>query len=402
MKNKLDEIAPLIVENLQNKMNNFSLLGGNLGEVIFLYYYSRVDKEYEEKADEALEKLLEKVSIDNGYFVSTYCNGFAGLGIALHLLEEEGFIEGSADVLEEVDLLLKYSLGQEIRNKNYDYLHGAVGIGFYFLKHSKYKPVKSKVQLQRILDYLADTAIEDPASKGLKWEDVDRNGENGEVKIRYNISLSHGMSSITIFLARLLALDILPEKESQIRQMLEKTLNYILAQQLDPQIYGAYFPSFSKESDKPIRGSRLAWCYGDLGIAIALWQAGKILQRKDCTQLSLEVLRYAAVYRRDLGTNYVYDAGMCHGTAGITQIFYRMYKETGLPELNEAYEYWKGQTLKMAYHVDGLAGYKMYNAKDAKWTHETSILEGIAGIGLLLLSSVTSDWDEILLLSFKK
>jgi hypothetical protein len=77
-----------------------------------------------------------------------------------------------------------------------------------------------------------------------------------------------------------------------------------------------------------------------------------------------------------------------------------MYLETAVPELNEANEYWRDITLKMAYHKDGLAGYKMYHG-DEGWQNKYSVLEGIAGIGLSMISSVNPDWDEILLLSFK-
>lgn len=399
---KLDELASTVVEYLTHSVSDYSLLGGSLGEIFFLYYYSRIDHTYEEKADDALERLLNEISIKDGYFMSTYCNGFAGLGIALHLLEESGFIEGSDELLEDVDKLLEFSLTKEFSQKNYDFLHGAVGIGFYFLKHYKYSSEVSHTQLVRMVDYLDSTAIVDEQQNTLKWEDIGKNYDTGVVETKFNISLSHGMSSIAIFLSRLLEKKILSEKEEKrVEIMLNRTLNYILAQRLDYKIYGSYFPSSSIESDTKLYGSRLGWCYGDLGIAVALWQAGSVIHRKDCTDLSVEVLRYAASNRRDLTTNYIFDAGLCHGSAGVAQIFFRMSKELQLPELYEAYEYWRNKTLEMAYHKEGVAGYRMYNAKDFTWTNVMNVLEGVAGIGLMFLSPVCDDWDEILLLSFK-
>ena len=56
--------------------------------------------------------------------------------------------------------------------------------------------------------------------------------------------------------------------------------------------------------------------------------------------------------------------------------------------------------LKMAKFKDGLAGYKMWNIDNYK--NESNLLEGIAGIGLALLSSISDEdpsWDECLLLS---
>jgi hypothetical protein len=78
-----------------------------------------------------------------------------------------------------------------------------------------------------------------------------------------------------------------------------------------------------------------------------------------------------------------------------------MYLETTLPELKEAYKYWREVTLKMAYHEEGLAGYKFYHGSEEEWKNDYSVLGGIAGVGLSLLSPVNPDWDEILLLSFK-
>lgn len=40
---------------------------------------------------------------------------------------------------------------------------------------------------------------------------------------------------------------------------------------------GVISPSTSQESQPQRQASRLAWCYGDLGVAVALWNAGKVL-----------------------------------------------------------------------------------------------------------------------------
>lgn len=402
IKDKLSELAHKVEEHLNDSINDYSLLGGYLGEIFFLYYYSKIDSDYAEKADEALDRLLNSISIDNYYFVHTYCNGFAGLGIALHILEESGFIEGAAELLEDVDKLLEISLNRDFAQKNYDFLHGAVGVGFYFMKHYPTAPEVSRAQLIRIVDYLENTAIVDESSDTLKWEDIGKNYDTGEMETKFNISLSHGMSSICIFLSRLLKLSLLDEKMNvKIRTILNRAINYILAQRIDNRTYGSCFPSCSIESDKTLYGSRLGWCYGDLGVAIALWQSGNVLEREECVELSREVLLYAAKERRDVKRNFVYDAGLCHGAAGIAQIFYRMSKEMQMPELSEAYEYWNNITLQMGYHEEGWGGFMMYNAKENSWTNTANLLEGISGIGLMLMSPVFADWDELLLLSFK-
>ena len=205
------------------------------------------------------------------------------------------------------------------------------------------------------------------------------------------------MSSIAIFLSRLLQLDINPE--GKVRKLLEGTLHYILRQRIDEKIYDCYFPSTSLENPGPVNISRLAWCYGDLGIGIALWHAGKALGRKELIDYAIEIFEFSAT-RKDLKSNYVWDAGLCHGSAGITQVFFRMWQETRLPSLQSAYEYWKNQTSLFANRPEGPAGYQSYDPTQQSWETKYYILEGVAGIGLTLLSPLHSAWDEILLLNF--
>ena len=107
--------------------------------------------------------------------------------------------------------------------------------------------------------------------------------------------------------------------------------------------------------------------------------------------------------RKSLEENNVVDAGLCHGTAGIGHVFYRMWWNTKMPEFKKAANYWFEQTLKMAKFEDGLAGFKAWHTPEyGGWVNTYGILEGIAGIGLALLSyyhEIEPTWDECLLLS---
>jgi lantibiotic modifying enzyme len=146
------------------------------------------------------------------------------------------------------------------------------------------------------------------------------------------------------------------------------------------------------DNGDPIYKSRLAWCYGDLGVAAALWQAGKVTENCSWMNKALDIYRFSA-NRISLQDAMVNDAEICHGTAGIAMMFSYMYRQTGDPTLMTARNYWVGQTLKMSKFTDGLAGYKKFTLdddKNVKWEESFSILEGIAGIGLMLLSGHSS------------
>lgn len=389
-KNKaLHDIANQIVEHLDGVYNlNYGLLGGDFGEIIFLYYYSRIDSSYEEKADELLGKMIS--TLNDSYYKSSYCNGLAGLGIGLNLLEDAGYINGANDALDNIDLLLEYLLNNDLKNNKHDFLHGFIGIGFYFLMRYKQNERFSLSQIIKIVSYLQQTAIIE--NDTIKWK------LNDDL-IKYNISLSHGMSSTVIFLSEILTLNITSEQRNIIIPLINGAINYILKQQLDVEKYGSWFPSFSKEYKSEHQKSRLAWCYGDLGIAVALRHVGINISDNKLVDISTKIFEDTAIRRLDLVNNFVSDAALCHGSAGIAQIFLRMYKYTNNPIYNDAYEFWKKSVFDMIRYRNGnMITFQTYNPETKEWEDKTSLLDGIAGIGLFLLPYPDSEWDRLLLL----
>ena len=131
--------------------------------------------------------------------------------------------------------------------------------------------------------------------------------------------------------------------------------------------------------------SRLAWCYGDLGVATSLWQAGKALHNREWQEKALEVLRFSTS-RRDIRSAGVIDAGLCHGAASVCMMFHYAYRQTGENLFEEVRDYWFDVTLNMGSRKEGLAGYSAWGGNEKGWVKEYDLLEGIAGIGLLLLS----------------
>jgi lantibiotic modifying enzyme len=215
----------------------------------------------------------------------------------------------------------------------------------------------------------------------VKWMSV-LNKETGEKG--YNISLSHGMSSIAAFLIRLHHLNFEVER---VDKLLRRTVNYILDQIIYTEGVISYFPSYSKDSGLESLYSRLGWCYGDLGIAHILWQASIVLNNKDLEKTALKILLHNC-NRRDLHINFINDAGLCHGSSGVAQIFWNLFLSTGIQEFKEVTDYWLHVTIQMAKYDDGLAGFKVWRRDEDGGSVQSSdnFLEGISGIGLFLLS----------------
>ena len=314
------------------------------------------------------------------------CSGIAGVGWLVDHLCRQGFVQVSADeVLSDIDEYVFQAALRKLNQSHYDFMHGAMGMVFYLIKRNRWD------YLHHLTQALANITIWE--KECAKWQSVLRNGED---TIGFNISLSHGSSSLALVLCKIL--QIMPENETAER-LLKGAVEYILNQEISVAQYGCYFPAFSLESQQDITKTRLAWCYGDLGVGLAILQSGTRLHNQVWVDKGMEVLLHAAS-RRGLVENMVKDAGICHGTAGVAHIFNRLYRNTQRVEFIDAANYWCLEMLKMAQFKDGLAGYKTFVG--GGWLAKDSLLEGIAGIGLSLLSFVMPEdpaWDECLLLS---
>ncbi len=389
---KIREIAEAVSNNGNDK--NASLLSGSAGNAIFLKCY------YKKMPNEIIFDNLKKninnsiFAIENSRLTYTFCSGIAGIAWSLIYLSEQKLLDlGDDAYFKELDFFL-YNCGKnDLENRNFDYLHGGLGVILYFLKRDK-SPTSNDYLLS--LTKLLFSQVKNNEDE-IVWSSNFNITESINQLEEYNIGLAHGIPSIIIVLTKLYTNDI---EKDKCQELLKGTIKWLLKQKL-PLGNISIYPNIVTDEKSNIQPSRLAWCYGDLGIATALWQAGKSLKNDEWKTEAIEILKNSCK-RKDLNKNSVCDAGICHGTAGIAQIYNRFYWETKLPEFKETANYWINETLKMAYHKDGLAGYKSWRGSELGWENKIGILEGITGIGLALLSHISDEdpnWDECLLLS---
>jgi len=160
------------------------------------------------------------------------------------------------------------------------------------------------------------------------------------------------------------------------------------------------FPSFVYPDSKPAP-SRLAWCYGDLGIAAALLSAARGAEVRSWEDQAIRIARSSAA--RPFETTRTIDATLCHGAAGNAHFFNRLHQATGDEELGRAAVEWYERTLQFRRPGEGAAGFLARvsaGAGKAEWRPEEGMLNGIAGIGLALLAALTGEdpaWDRTLI-----
>ena len=395
---KIEEIAAILTMQDPAELTQYGLYTGTAGIACFLHEYAHYTKN--EDAHLAAMRMVNR-TIDLIFETKPYashCDGLAGVANFLNDLESERRIKNS--ISNDIDRFLEIELQNEINRNYYDFLHGATGIAYYFVNRSGNRYFnKHKQTIRNTLLYFDQTAIkyEENGIKYAKWLSYDRINKESII----NISLSHGMSSIIGLLLRMYQVSFTIDRE-RITELIERGINYILSQQIDRNNYGSCFPRSSIESMKEMTGSRLAWCYGDLGVASILWQAGGIFKNETWKNIAIDTFLFCTE-RKDHHKDQVVDACFCHGTSGIAHIFNRIYRETGIQKFKDTSNYWIMETLQMARYEDGAAGYKVHSGDETNtWNSDIYMLDGIAGIGLTLIASISDknpQWDKYFLLS---
>ena len=378
---KLEQLAQCVLDKLKDSIvfHRLGLYDGGFGILLFLFYYAKYKNDSEVNAilDRYVDCLLNELSAKIPSH--TYGTGLSGILYLITFLNEKQLTHiDISDAEKSIEPFLEKALEKEFINNNYDFIHGAIGVGLYFLKKNKQEYVN------RVIDYLDNTAQREGIIT--KWEC----SYFYEQPI-YNISLSHGISSIIIFLSQVFE----KYNSEKAKSMTEGAVNYILSQEMDFSKYGSLYPSFSTEAG--LAKSRLGWCYGDLGIGIALWRASALLNVESWEKKAMDIFHRSATRKND---ETVKDSSLCHGTAGISMIYNRLFLNTGERAFKEIADYWIWKTLRYAVFPDGLAGYKA--AEKEGWVNSYCLLNGISGIGITLLSYLqddNQDWDELFILS---
>lgn len=386
MKPLLKDIADRIVSR-ENK--DLGLLSGGIGDTIFLFEYSRFDPRYRDEAEAKFSSILSKVYDTCPHY--SYCSGLAGIGLGCLYLSSEGFILGNFEIGEEVDKYLYACLLNCIDQGNYDFLHGAIGIGFYFIE--RYKQSSNPIIMKALLflfEKIKASAIAFPQNNSVlyAWRSKNKNGVDV-----FDISLSHGSSHIILFLCELH--DVLDSKyQSDIENLLVGSMGFILSHKIK-NTHNSFFP-YVVEKDEVFtlqtKGSRLAWCYGDLGVILALMKVHKTLPRLNFYNKARRLALYMTK-RRNLSENLVKDSSFCHGASGISAIFAFLYEEFKDKELLNSYLYWLDTTKKML-TKDNLE-FAYFNPITDEYEMHEGLLTGVAGVGLALLSYYRTEQPKL-------
>jgi lantibiotic modifying enzyme len=395
---KIDEIYTVLSK--RKLPNEIGILSGKMGICLFYIYYAKYkkNKNLESKSLELLDQIKEEILMMKirSYIDVLKYSEYGWLVMHLHQMD---MIDMESDYFDEIDEALHECLKLLISIDKYDCLNGAINIGIYFYNRFKLDSSCAKYlfhfisQIRKKAIYISPNIV--------KWNsEIDyETGEKGT-----NLGVAHGIVGLILFLSKLSNVDDL----FNVRPLILQACNYMMSVEQNYQDYNSYFRGIISTNEKyNKRETRVGWCYGDLGVAYAFLSVSPLKTEK-YQEIKNKGFHYLdhTLERMHNNTTGISDGCLCHGTSGVAHMYNRLYQKTGEERLKEAALYWYSETLKMGSTASYFAGFNV--TSNLKWEKEKekerslSFLEGICGIGLSLISSVSDlepNWDELLLLS---
>jgi len=390
------ESKQLLKNATPDECANPSLFVGEWSNLFYLFYYEQIFlDENEWEASDYLEKLYE--NLDTSSHNYTYCNGLSGPYWLLNHLNKNNFIETDDIFTDFIGSAITVN-NHLIASHNFDFLHGSAGTCNFLLEFSENNLVKE--HLSGFVNALFSFSILTEKGRSIPMF-LDINDPATTQKTDA-FSLAHGTCALQIILMKIHERGI--EKEL-CKQLIYETIAFMLDHELvslQGTLHGL-FPSHVKPNNLLKYSSRVSWCYGDMNIATMLWQCGNYFNEQQWISKSLEILHHNAK-RDSFEASGVVDACLCHGAAGNAAMFRRFWFDTNEKSFLTCSDSWYKLSLNTIKFSENPfeKGIKTYRGDNEGWQYSSDILNGSSGIGLSLLSSLSTSplaWDQSLLLS---
>jgi lantibiotic biosynthesis protein len=380
----------------------FTVGGGTAGQALFYGYLAKCGdaalSRHAGQADQLLEHAVDALAahpVGPALF-----GGFTGVAwIAEHLKEEnaDGDDADGDDMNEEIDAAV-LSMLDEPWSGHYDLITGLVGLGVYALERL---PRPSAVRcLEAIVDRLHESA--QTLDAGITWFTLPGMlpPRHREMYPRgyHNLGVAHGIPAVIGFLADACRLGIRAERA---RPLLEGAVRWLLSHER-PERIGARYPTVILPGGEA-PAARLAWCYGDPGIAATLLYAARAIGVEDWERAALDLAIHAATTAPEDAS--IRDAGLCHGALGLAHLYNRIYQAGGGELFADAARLWYRQGLDMRRAEGGVAGFESWEFgwdMQMSWHADPGFMTGAAGVGLALLAGLTTiepRWDRLLMVA---
>jgi lantibiotic biosynthesis protein len=379
-------------------LNSFSLCDdsltkGNLGKVIF--YMARGEYLNTDDDIEAGLKLLKscinnllvnKSSLRTSVAIS---KGLSGVGILLHLLSDQCYIEEDITLKllhRKLENMIYIKCVEEIAVLDLDPLHSSIG-GIYYLtlrsKSNKDAALLAEKLLEQLFQKLEETA------GGIRLKNLRYVKDQPHLT---NIGLAHGMCGMILMMLEAYTSGLATEK---IGSIIHSMIGYILSSKslYNDIEYEYLFPRLIADSGERFlyqvnEVSPMGWCYSDLSIAVMLFKAGKCLGKDEYTIEAINIAKNSLA-RRTFSTHKIDESHLCHGTSGIALLFKKCYELSNEACFLEGVDYWVENTLQLL---------KQKSVQSPTSEMNQYLLSGDMGSLIVLMTlkgSVKFKWDKL-------
>jgi lantibiotic modifying enzyme len=371
-----------------------SLTQGLAGDAVLYAHLARAwQGDWADRARAELDRAIDglaEVPMSAGLFT-----GFPGVAWAFERIARTLESRDSDDANEDIDAVLLEHVSRCPWTDLYDLIGGLVGIGAYALE--RLDRGRGRELLALVIARLGELARREDG--GLTWHTLPQQLPAWQRELAphgyRNLGLAHGVPGVIAMCGHAVVAEI-----AGARALLDGAVAWLLAQ---ARPAGASRFGLNVPIDHPCAPfeARVAWCYGDLGIAIALVGAARRAGRDDWERDALELAAGAAA--RPIATAGARDAMLCHGSAGNAHLFNRLYQATGDARFLTAARGWFADLRRHAIADHPLGGFRTWNFVDpdrVEWHDAAGLLEGAGGVALALLAAIDTrepTWDRVLL-----
>jgi lantibiotic modifying enzyme len=324
--------------------------------------------------------------INDGFTFPTHAAGLSGIVWAFRYLGKRGLIDkDDSQVLDELIPFIEKFAIHEIRSGNLDALHGGAG------------------------PYIVGV-LNDPKEFESVFSKPNFNFRvpSGDI----DLGLAHGLPSFLLLLSSPIAriqTGFSVEWNCFIRKSLKTLKSYANFSHKHSSIFPARIIG-----GIPQYPSRMAWCYGDVGIALALLRLAdtfreieelvgieivnhQLVSSSELFAFSERILIHAAKRRLSRET-LVEDPYFCHGASGLAFMFYKAWSILKNNALQDAAKFWTLETINFLNSSHPIG--EMSEKKGIQFG-DGSLLNGLSGIGLSLIaieSGTIPGWEKGLLI----
>jgi hypothetical protein len=395
--------APALTTELSSRIFAFNclhevqlgLFNGTLGIVLWHAYQAALSQDAVQR-QQTLSLLDMHMEYKKAYLVNhKFGYGLSGLGWFIQFLINQDLVPAchSSKLLNSIDEDLMISMKPRAERKFYSLPAGMLGKGVYFLERLESSQGRSlhAEALAGIVDKLEASMLKIEPGRGT-WLDeytclysVYRSGD-----AYFNLNFAYGIPSIIVFLGHCHRQGIRTAKTAA---MIEAALRWLSTCRL---ANGDFPEKIYPDGETEGILHKAGWAESSLGVAMAFWVGGKVLEQnvwiEECQKVLLKAAQLTEVDIQQNTLDHKTNLSLANGASGMNWLFNKFYRLTALPELKKAAAYWFG-----------ICQQQLNGSEDTfLLMKDKGILSGWSGIGLSVMEYEQPhftgfNWDRMFL-----